>query len=96
MARTHGLRSTYVWGCKCLECREAAKKYSKVHTTAYKEYNKSFLDENNISRHPKANHGTRSCYNNYGCKCLSCKLAESSYANSYKKKRRAMKKATND
>lgn len=31
--RTHGLRSTYVWGCRCDWCREAERTYRRQYRT---------------------------------------------------------------
>lgn len=62
---THGIRSTYVYGCRCEECTEAHRVYC-----AQRRWSGVLADKPDDPRH-----GTPSGYTNYGCRCLACRQA---------------------
>jgi hypothetical protein len=75
----HGTRAGYLARahCGCFACRLANAEYMQE----WKE------------RHgpqDAAEHGTRSTYCNYGCRCAPCRAAAMAYARAYRARRQAM------
>ncbi len=64
MTTAHGVRTTYVGGCRCDECRAA---------------NRTELRRHRAARHARlaadptaAPHGLSSTYDHWGCRCQPC------------------------
>lgn len=75
---THGRRSTYTGGCRCLECLDADTAYQKARRAA----RAALPDE-------EKPHGTARCYTHYGCRCEACTKAARETVAANKKRRAA-------
>ncbi len=64
--------SRYVHGCPCDECRAAHAKYKRGKL--WERMNERVLVDGRLV-HPRAPHGTRSGYQNWGCRCVPCTRA---------------------
>lgn len=67
MSATHGLASTYrstVYACRCDECRAAHAERFRHERQARRE---------RLTEEASAlEHGTKSTYSNWGCRCAPC------------------------
>lgn len=85
MARTHGIRATYVAGCRCAECVTANTDYF----SGWKATQKPLAADD-----PR--HGRDATYNNYGCRCDRCAAAHLGVQAPLAERRRAMTLDPND
>lgn len=84
--RPHGTITRYVAGCSCTECRKA-----------HRDYRYDERQDRRAARimvgfrlvHPRAPHGTKSGYSNYGCQCAPCVEAGRISNAAYKARRKA-------
>lgn len=76
----HGHVNTYKAGCRCSACREANRVYQSAANARRR------LDPSGADR---AGHGKRSTYNNYGCRCLLCRVASANAQRDYRERRKA-------
>lgn len=74
---THGLRATYVSGCRCPECKAANTAYFRTRRT-------SRFGVQPSRRPPGRVCGTVSKYVGGGCRCDACKQAASAYYRKYR------------
>lgn len=68
----HGVRRSYLLGCRCDDCRRAGTEYKRGE------------DARRKARSDEAPHGTRGGYSNWGCRCEPCKVAHSVYMKAYR------------
>jgi DNA-binding PadR family transcriptional regulator len=60
----------YNQGCRCQVCTDAATEY--MHLLRERKYEqRTLIDERWVATRAKV-HGTKSTYNNWGCRCLPC------------------------
>lgn len=65
--RTHGREATYMHGCRCVPCRNAAKKA---------ERNRREYKAGRLRADPSlAPHGVVATYKGWGCRCQPCTAA---------------------
>ncbi|WP_158608006.1 hypothetical protein [Nocardia panacis] len=76
---THGKVSSYTSGCRCTECREALRRYTadlrarrRARRVIVKGRPFAAVDQNGNY----LQHGTPSTYQNWGCRCFSCRVAK--------------------
>ena len=74
----HGVRSRYVAGCRCEECRQAERTYQRKR----REERASTPDD-------QKPHGTARCYVHFGCRCAPCTDAARAAVYANQRKRRS-------
>lgn len=67
----HGSRGRYAEGCRCLECKDANRRYMN-------EYRSRKRGGKPVRKYGKLTHGTRSFYV-HGCRCPECTRANADY-----------------
>lgn len=75
----HGRVSSYTNGCRCNECREALRLYTaeirarrRARRVTVNGHPFAAVDQNGNA----LQHGTASTYQNWGCRCFPCRLAQ--------------------
>jgi hypothetical protein len=72
---THGTTNVYVhWGCHCAACIESHRRRS-AKQRARRFAQRVLVGGVFIAAVPNLTHGTKSTYNNWGCRCTECTAA---------------------
>lgn len=92
VVRVHGLASSYIRGCRCDLCKDAAREKRAIHR---KMRQAERVMVNGRLFAPNASvHGTLGTYGNWGCRCEACtKAASAEGRNRHAKQTRKLAKA---
>lgn len=59
----HGVRASYVHGCRCVDCTRANREYMQIWKADHDQMD-------------PPEHGTAASYSNYRCRCDECTTAQ--------------------